>query len=167
MEIAVREATWADGAAVRDVHVASIEGLGVRGYDAEQVAAWAGGLQPDDYAIDARETYFVVAERGDRLVGFGTLTNEPGDHFRKPVGAEVTAVYVRPAVARRGVGSRLYGALESHARDEGVDSLGLWASRHAVPFYEAHGYERVSERVHEFGDGVEGTVVEMHKALGP
>ena len=66
---------------------------------------------------------------------------------------------------RNGVGTRLYTELEAEARQRGVESLGLWASRNAVSFYEAQGYRPVTEHTIEFDDGVEGTVVEMRKQL--
>lgn len=165
MDVTVREAVPADRRAVRDVHLASIEGFGGEAYDERQVEAWAHDRSPDAYPIETPETYFVVAAADDRVVGFGWLQPDAGDYFERPVDGEITAVYVHPSVARRGVGSRLYDALEAHARNLAVESLGLWASRNAVPFYEAKGYRRVTEHVHEFHDGVEGTVVEMCKSL--
>jgi hypothetical protein len=39
----------------------------------------------------------------------------------------------------------------------------LTASLNAMPFYEQHGYERLREQRHEFGDEVTGRVVEMRK----
>ncbi|XVH33258.1 GNAT family N-acetyltransferase (plasmid) [Haloferacaceae archaeon DSL9] len=83
--------------------------------------------------------------------------------------AEVTGVYVHPSVARQGVGTRIYTELERRARTHDVQTVGLSASRNAVAFYEAHGYERVREYTHAFSShestGVTGTVVEMKKKL--
>lgn len=168
----VREATAADADAVRRVHRASIEGLATEAYDREQVDAWAAGCESADYAaaIEANEGAYVVAESEGRTVGFGSLQLAPPGGYEAAVDAEVTGVYVHPSVAREGVGSRVYGELERRARERGVRTLGLEASRNAVPFYEAHGYERVTERTHEFSahesTGVTGTVVEMTKDLG-
>ncbi|QSG09790.1 Acetyltransferase (GNAT) family [Halapricum desulfuricans] len=50
---------------------------------------------------------------------------------------------------------------------DGSNSLGLWASRNAVSFYEAQGHERVMEHNHEYQDGIELTLVEMEKQLIP
>lgn len=165
MQITVREATVDDADRIRDVHVASIEGLAEQAYDESQVAAWAHDRDPDEYPIDAPETYAVVAERDDRLVGFGWTKADADDYFLAAADGEITAVYVRPSVAGEGVGSRIYGELEAHARGQGVESLGLWASLNAVAFYESRGFTRVTDHVHEFHDGVEGTVVEMRKSL--
>lgn len=157
----VREATPADAGAIFEVHRASIEVLGREGYDEAQVAAWGEGGSPDDYELDDPGLQFVVAEREGRVVGFGCLAVEPGEHLDADVDAEVTAVYVHPSAARQGVGSALLADLERRARERGSRSLGLWASLNAVPFYESRGYDRVGERTHEFSGGVEGRVVEM------
>lgn len=146
------------------MHLASIEGLAGGDYDDEQVAAWAHDRDPGDYPIGSPDAHVVVAERGDRVVGFGWMKPDADDYFEAAVEGEITAVYVHPSVAREGVGTRIYDELEATARQYGIDSLGLWASRNAVSFYEAQGYRRVTEHVVEFHDDVEGTVVEMRKA---
>jgi putative acetyltransferase len=85
------------------------------------------------------------------------------------VGAEVTGVYVLPSVARNGVGTAIYEELERRAHEHGLAELGLLASLPAVPFYEGHGYDHVTEYDHEFssheGTGVTGSIVEMKKVL--
>lgn len=77
----------------------------------------------------------------------------------------MTAVYVRPEIAREGVGSALLAELERVAHERGIETLGLWASLPALPFYLAQGYERVAEHTHEFAPGVEGRIVEMQTEL--
>ena len=102
-------------------------------------------------------------------MGFGRLTADPSGGYEGDPDAEVTAVYVLPAVARESVGSRIYEELERRVRERGVEVVALTASLPAVPFYEAHGYDRVAERDHEFSGreetGVTGRVVEMRKKL--
>lgn len=170
-EMRIRDAKPADSEAIREVHATSITELGREAYTDEQVAAWAQGCESADYtaAIEADEIEFIVAEGDDGVVGFGSLKLAPPDSYDAPVDAEVTGVYVHPSVAREGVGSRLYTELEQRARGHGVQHLGLLASRNAVPFYDSHGYERVTEQTHEFSShestGVTGVVVEMEKSL--
>lgn len=165
----VREATPSDADAVREVHRASIEGLGPAAYAKEQVEAWARGCETAEYsAIDEDDCYFVVAE-DESVVGFGSLRFSSPDGYEAAVDAEVTGLYVHPSVARRGVGSAMLADLEHRAREEGVRTLGLTSSLNAVPFYASQGYERVREYDHEFSGhaaiGVEGRVVEMRKEL--
>jgi Acetyltransferases len=174
MDVILREAVPDDAPRMRDVHLASIEALGPQAYSDEQVAAWAHERDPAEYPIETDETHVLVAEADgdtnsegrDRIVGFGWLKPEADDYLEVAVDGEITTLYVHPAVAREGVGTRLYTELEAKARRRGVESLGLWASRNAVPFYEAQGYRRVTDHTIEFDDGVEGTVVEMRKLLG-
>lgn len=164
----IREAVPSDSGAIRRVHRESILELGVEAYDKQQVEAWADGTESADYTagIESGAEYFVVPETDSgEVVGFGSITFESPEAYEADVDAEVTGVYVHPAVAGEGVGSRLCETLEAAARDRGTASIGLWASRNAVSFYESHGYERVRERTHEFSADVAMTVVEMHKQL--
>ncbi|MFC7073429.1 GNAT family N-acetyltransferase [Halovenus rubra] len=165
MSLIVRDAAPEDAPAIRDVHLASIEGLAGQSYADEQVAAWAHDRDPDEYPIDSPETRFLVAEKAPHIVGLGWMRVDADDYLQCDADGEITAVYVHPTVAREGVGSQLYNDLEAAAQLCGVESLGLWASRNAVPFYAKEGYERVTEHVHEFDERVEATVVEMYKPL--
>lgn len=165
MTVTLREARPDDANRVRDLHIAAIEGLDTDAYDDEQVAAWAHDREPESYPIESAETHFVVAEADDRQVGFGWLQTKADGYAAASVDGELTAVYVHPSAARQGVGSRIRAELEAAARGRGIDKLGLWASKNAVPFYEAAGYRRVTDHTVEFDDGVSGTVVEMIKHL--
>lgn len=169
-DVTVREATPADGEAIRAVHRESILGLGPAAYDEEQVEAWAAGCVDADYAAGIEsEDPFLVATAGEEVVGFGSLSVGPPEDYTVDVDGEVTGVYVRPAHAGRGVGSRLLATLEDRARAAGIDRLGLTASANAVGFYESRGYERVRTYRHEFSaersTGITGRVVEMERRL--
>ncbi|GAA0192084.1 GNAT family N-acetyltransferase [Halobaculum roseum] len=192
--VTVREATGDDAAAVCRVHEASIRGLGTRGYDAEQVEAWAGDRSPADYdhlgndaprydtvavdsgAVDAGagdgEPSGRDTDDGGRVVGFGTLIPSRRDYLADGPGAgppgTVEAVYVHPDRAGEGVGTALLADLERAAGDRGLGALGMHASLNAVGFYERHGYTRVRAVTHEFGGDdceVTGTVVELWKRI--
>jgi putative acetyltransferase len=163
MDVSVRRAVVGDAHQIRDLHLASIEGFGRESYTEKQVAAWAHDRDPDEYPIESEDTYFVVAEDEAGIVGFGWMKPDAGEYFQTEVEAEITAIYIHPSVSRNGVGSRIYAELETEVIRQDIDSLGLWASRNAVPFYEAQGYECVADHSYEYQDGVELTVVEMVK----
>ncbi|MFB6085690.1 MAG: GNAT family N-acetyltransferase [Halodesulfurarchaeum sp.] len=165
MSLSIRRARPEDAEAIRDVHLASIRGLGGECYSPEQVEAWAHDRDSADYPIEDPETAVFVAERGGSIVGFGWLSPEPAADFDAPVDGKITAIYVHPAVARQGIGTTIYEALETRARELGLESLGLWASLNAVPFYEGHGFTSVREADYEFDERVEGRVLEMRKTL--
>jgi len=161
----IRPGNAEDAEAVADAHHAAIEELGATVYDDQQVAAWSAGRSPDDYEFGGDDRDVFVAEIDGAVRGFGWLSHEPGEHLTAHVDGEVTGMYVHPDVAREGVGTALLERLETRARERGLDALGMWASMNAVPFYETQGYERVAERVHEFGGGVTGRVLELRKDL--
>ncbi|MDB9281265.1 GNAT family N-acetyltransferase, partial [Halorubrum ezzemoulense] len=150
MDISVREAVAEDAQQICDVHLSSIEELGKQSYTQEQVAAWAHGRDPEEYPIESEDTYFVVAEDVTDVVGFGWMKPEAGEYLQTEVEGEITAIYIHPSAARNGVGSRIYGELERKALQQDIESIGMWASRNAVLFYEAQGYEQVGEHSYEF-----------------
>lgn len=178
----LRPARESDTERMAAAHAAATVALGRAAYDERQVRAWALGRY--EYPVDEDGVHLVVAVRErtedaentpensyDEVLGFAEVRFEPADYLSSvegreaPPGGEVRAMYVHPAVARQGVGQALYDDLERAARAEGVDSLGLWASLNAVPFYERQGFRRVAEHDHEFAGAVGATVVEMHKTL--
>jgi putative acetyltransferase len=167
----IREATTADTEAIRRVHRESIEELGPAAYSSEQVAAWARGCASANYiaSIESDDACFVIAEREDEVLGFGSLSFDSPTEYEASVDAEVTGVYVHPSAARDGIGTDLLVALEREARNHGVGTLGLSASLNALGFYERHGYEQVRTYDHEFASdlstGVTGRVVEMKADL--
>ena len=166
----IRDATDDDASAIRQVHEASIRGLGPEAYDDRQVEAWATGCASADYAasIDEDGNEFVVAEDDGTILGFGSLSHDASG-YPIEVDAEVTAVYVAPSVARNGVGTAILDEVETRARARGAERLVLTASKNAVSFYQRHGYVRHRSIQHEFSPGastgVTGTVVEMVKPL--
>jgi putative acetyltransferase len=164
--LSIRRARAGDGETIRRIHLASIRGLGGRAYPEEVVEAWAHDRDPEEYPIDEDDTAVFLAEQAGSVVGFGWITYGGDPDFRAAVDGKIGAVYVHPSVARQGVGTTIYQALETRAREAGLESLGLWASLPAVPFYEAQGYERVREVEYEFDDGVTGLTLEMKKGLG-
>lgn len=168
--VQVRDAKPSDRAAIRDVHVASVQGLAAEAYGDAVVEAWAAeedrGL--DGYDVDSAENVFLVAVADGEVVGFGELADGPDatDGYEFAADAEIRAVYVAPDSAGEGVGAALLAELERRGRDRGVSTVALTASVNAAGFYEAHGYERVEEAEHAFGGGdATGPVVVMRGRL--
>lgn len=154
--IVVRWATDEDAPGIAGVHVAAIRGLAASHYDRSQIAAWSAGKEPARYreALAAGERLLVAEGDDGAIVGFAARRGE-----------EVRAVYVAPAVARQGVGSRLLAALEDDARARGELGLHLDASLNAAPFYAAHGYAERSRGRHALRGGAEIECVQMSKRL--
>ena len=155
MTFNVRRARREDTDAIGRVHVAAIRELCRNHYSPAEIEAWAAPRKPEHYLEAIRHKEFYVAD-DDGIVGFGTLN---------PAGGEVEAVYVHPAVNRRGVGRELLRTLEWRAREFGLKSLHLCASLNAVQFYERANFERQQDTSHRLASGVEIACVLMSKEL--
>ena len=156
--ITIRAATAKDASLIAVVHAASIRGLASKHYEAAQVAAWAGRKEPERYeqALRDGEVMF-VAQRGDGvIVGFGSYRAD-----------EVRAVYVDPTHARRGIGTRLLSAIETHAMEQGEAVVHLSSSLNAVAFYSVRGYVEQERASHPLRGGGELECVVMTKMLAP
>ena len=99
---------------------------------------------PDDIE-DVQSAYidtggeFLVAELDNDVVGMGGLRVD---------GTEGELFRMRVAIDRQGegIGTALLDALESAARERGVERLSAWTAKRqsaAVGFYPNHGYEQV------------------------
>ncbi|ELY54253.1 GNAT family N-acetyltransferase [Natronolimnohabitans innermongolicus] len=173
--VALREATTADAAAIADAHAAAIRELGSESYDDAQVEAWLSNVRGERYPLEEAGIRVVVAERngaGDSaeredsgdIVGFGLLDLEPSGVDEPAVGT-IGAVYVHPDAVREGVGSAILERLESAAREAGLETLRLTASRNAIDFYSKRGYEGVETVSLDMTDEVSLAALRMRKRL--
>ena len=121
----------ADASALAALFRASIEELAAEDYDEDQRAAWAS-LADDETAFGARlaGALTIVALIEGQIAGFASLRDN----------STFDMLYVRPDVARQGVGSALADAVERLAEGRGVKTLGVDASDAARDFFTARGY---------------------------
>jgi GNAT superfamily N-acetyltransferase len=127
--VRIRRARPGEAAAVTGVMRAAVRGQRGR-YPAAVLAAW--GSLPALYhrwAMGAGGERYLVAARGVRLLGYAAWR-----------GGEVTALFVRPGEAGRGLGARLLARVEAAARAAGARRLTVVAARGAVRFYLAQGW---------------------------
>ncbi|EMA10052.1 MULTISPECIES: GNAT family N-acetyltransferase [Haloarcula] len=165
MDVRFRDATQADVDRLCEVNRAAIEAVGNEQYNERQISAWKSGVDASLYPIGDAETHFLVAETDEHVIGFGWMKPEADEYFTVDVHGEITGMYVHPSAAGKGIGTRLLDKLERFAREASVDSLGLWASLNAVPFYKKCGYKTVTEQTLEYDDGTEVPVEEMKRML--
>ncbi|WP_436348045.1 GNAT family N-acetyltransferase [Natronorubrum sp. FCH18a] len=165
--VTLREATSADAESIGDTHAASIRALGPDAYDERQVRAWLSNVPPDRYPLEDPDHHVVVAELedgDDEIVGFGVLDYDSDGRDDRSTG-EIGAVYVHPDHVREGVGRAILAALESAARDAGLETLVLTASRNAIDFYRRQGYEEIETVSLEMAEGVRLECLRMRTAL--
>lgn len=154
-ELIIRRATLEDRQAIYEIQRSAILETCRRSYPEEDVTVWAGLLSPDSYhAIHDR--YFVVAERGGRILGFGQLDEQEG---------EVEAIYVSPAAERAGIGSAILRHLEARARECGLKELKVRSTLNAESFYARHGYQHLALIRYRLVPSLMLNCVEMRKQL--
>src|SRR5829696_6854922 len=95
-------------------------------YSDEQLEAWAPGVpDPEEWHARMAGRRTLVAEEGGEVVGFVELEYDGG----------------------RGVGRRLYEAVERKARGQGLGWIFTEASITARPFFEQQGFRVVREQM--------------------
>jgi putative acetyltransferase len=134
-----RPARPGDAAAIADLYLRSVTGLGPRDYAPDQVAAWAGRA-PSAEAVAARNadgrTVIVAVDADDRPVAFGDV--EPDGH--------IDFLYCAPEFAGRGAAAAVYDRLEESARAAGVARLHTEASEAARRFFARRGFRELHRR---------------------
>ncbi|BDG03633.1 GNAT family N-acetyltransferase [Anaeromyxobacter oryzae] len=155
----LRRATLADAALLARVRRASVRGLASGAYSSRQIALWSRlGAVYDRWTLGPGGERAFVAERSGRAAGWAAFTLGPP--------AELTALFVRPAEAGRGVGTALLARVEAEARRRGAGRLVVQASLNGAAFYRARGF-RGTRRIRvplPDGEGLEA--IRMSKRLG-
>jgi GNAT superfamily N-acetyltransferase len=152
--LSLRPASEADRRELWRIHSAAVETFCPGAYSRLEVRTWVDLLRPDGYLRPDVPRTVLVAERGERLVGFGQLDAELG---------ELEALYVEPGEAGHGVGSTLLTTLELVAWRSGARTMNLDASLNAEPFYEARGYIRLHAARRVLTPEVQLSCVRMQK----
>lgn len=133
----LRDYRDSDGPATLEVFLRAIRLTAARDYSPEQVAAWASDeIDPAGWAARRAAVRTRVAEVDGRVVGF-TDVDEHG---------YVDMLFVDPAFARQGVATALLDWVLTTARERGSAELSTHASLTARPFFEAQGFEVVTEQ---------------------
>lgn len=155
--ILIRRAVPEDCAQLWQVHTQAIRQSTRTHYTPEEVQAWAGFLSVEGYRPNIAANLFLVAQESQSLLGFAELDRSTGS---------IEAVYVAPTFLRRGIGTQLLQALETHARKGGLTRLDVLSSLNAVPFYTGAGYKTIGKATHAIpGSPIVLRCVHMEKLL--
>lgn len=145
--------------AVRELHKASFAALAQDSHTPEQIAAHLGLIDREDYAADLGRSHLLVMENGAELAATsGWLAHES-----EPATARIRKVFVRPDLARQGVGKYMVMTAEKIAASNGYRRFFVRANVNAVPLYRALGYRPVDQGEMPAAGGVVLPVVFMRK----
>lgn len=110
-------------------------------------------------------TYYVARE-GDQIVGAGGWTMAaPGGARTRPRTGHIRHVVTDHTRTRQGIGRALMGRIFETAQAAGVVRLDAQATRTAVPFYRAMGFEILGEIDVPLRPGIVFPAVLMARAL--
>ena len=147
-QIAIRRATADDCRAVHDIVLRALRETNAKDYPASVINRLILTL-PEKVASNLDAWHSFVAIVDGRVVGTASLS-----------GDTVKSVFVHPDYQRRGVATKLMGAVENAALAQSVRALNVQSSITALPFYAKWGFDIVREQFY----GEERTVV-MSKAI--
>jgi len=145
LAITLRKAAWADQPALLALHERALRQMSLGHYRASQIDAFiAAGTLDEELIWEGR--YF-IAEVDGVLAGCGGWGQQvPGYLSATPDGEEMSrlrAMYVDPALARRGIARQLVRHIESDVLAHGHPMLSLDALVSGVALYRALGYQAV------------------------
>ena len=156
-DMKIRKASNADAENIARLHVASIMNLCVNHYTRDQLNAWTSVLIPSIYDQALREKVFLVAyDSQQHLLGLGIFDIEH---------AEVSAIYIHPDAAGKGIGSKLLNELEKLARNSNIVTITIHSTLNAQGFYAAHGYLEQELTFHTLPNGSKLECVRMVKDM--
>lgn len=155
-------ATPADAAEVTEVLSASYSRLWQGHYAESDLAALLPLVTQANPQLLASGRFFLAVSDG-RCAGCGGWSiAAPGKSGRITPGlGHVRHFAVHPDHLRKGVGSAIYNACLSQARDEGLVRMEAWSSLPAVPFYERLGFRVIEHFTVQFPGGVGLASVKM------
>ncbi len=125
-------------------------------YSKIELVQWTSSLSSLEYEDAISEGEIVVAHRNNLKVGFGQYKKE---------WQEIKELYVKPSVARTGVGLRLALHLEECARVDKVKILRTFSSLNAVEFYRSCGFQPLERKELEVAKSLFLPFMQMEKAL--
>ena len=162
LEIVLRAAAAADLAAIRRLHAMSFAALARQEHSPAQIAAHAALIAAPEYATDVLRSHLMLAlSAAGEIVGTAGWIAVP-EEWRT---ARIRKVFVHPAWARRGIGTRILELCEQAARAEGFSRAEMGATLTGVAFYQRHGYAEFEPMDLPLANGEVLPIVRMAKLL--
>jgi GNAT superfamily N-acetyltransferase len=178
----IRIALETDIPALHVLIEASVRGLQVADYTPAQIEGALGTALGLDTQLIRDQTFFVVeaplteGSSEQKLVGCGgwskrkTLFGSDHTSLREPDlldpatdAARIRAIFVHPAVARRGLGSLILSHVEAAAQGAGFRRFEMGSTLTGFPLYRIRGYVEVERVTIPLWNGESVVVIRMIK----
>ena len=176
-QVAIRRATEADVPALHALIEASVRGLQANDYTPAEIEGALGHALGLDSQLVADGTYFIAEVDGEMVASGGwsyraTLCGSDGMTGREPASldpardaAKIRAIFVHPAWARKGLGTRMLAHCEQQAKEAGFTRLEMGSTLTGAPLYRLRGYEERERLAIPLPNGEALPVIRMCKSL--
>jgi GNAT superfamily N-acetyltransferase len=179
-EFQIRTAVAADIAVLTDLIEQSVRKLSRDDYSPEQMDAAIGNVLGLDTQLIKDRTYFVAcpAEQPEMIAGCGgwsyrkTLCGSDQAPNREMTAldpqhdaAKIRAIFVHPAWARRGLGTRMLKYCEEAAMQAGFHRFEMGSTLTGVPLYALRGYQACERIEISLPNGSTLPVLRMVKSI--
>lgn len=161
MSFTLRPSTLADLAPVEALLARAYPVLLAQDYSADVLARALPVISRAQPDLLASGTYFLAVEGDGVLLGAGGWTPDA----RQQNLGHVRHVVTDDRAVRRGVGRAILSHALASARAAGIARMACTATRTAVPFYRALGFEEIGPVDLQLAPGVAFPAVEMTQAL--
>lgn len=160
LDVTLRPLMPDDLAEVGRLHARAFAALAATHHTPVQIAAHTALTGAPDYADDLRRSHLTLA-----VSAIGGIVGSAGwiAVAEEPATARIRKVFVDPALARRGLATRLVSAAEAQALAQGHRRLIVRANVNAVPLYQRLGYVSMRSGTMDTPDGVALPVAFMTK----
>jgi len=133
----LRRGNISDIDTLKSLYAGTIRNVCCADYDEQQIGVWSANEKDDSrWNKVAREQTVIVAEDGNEITGFCTLTNR----------GYIDLFFVHMNHQRKGIARVLYRELEKFAAEQGVLLLTADVSKTARPFFESMGFDLIAEQ---------------------
>jgi putative acetyltransferase len=141
MEIDIRQAKIEDLPFITSIFRDTIIHINSKDYSDKQIRVWSSGANDvDKWEERIKNSYFIVAENRDNIVGFAYLIK--GYYF--------DGLFVHKDFQHKGIGTHLLRIIESQVISEGFEIIKSDVSITALPFFENQFYDVDKKQMKNF-----------------
>ncbi|MEE1883813.1 GNAT family N-acetyltransferase [Pedobacter flavus] len=129
--ISIRKANTLDCDKIRLLYKSTVESMELPEYNAQHRIVWAASADDADAWLKRiTNQYFIVAEHGGNIIGFGSVSAE----------GYLDLLYVDFDFQRKGVGRKILKNLESHCSKSKIHELWADVNNSSQYYFQRHGF---------------------------
>ncbi|ATP57475.1 GNAT family N-acetyltransferase [Pedobacter ginsengisoli] len=137
-KIKLRTAITADIASITQLYTETVLTVCTGEYNQNELETWASlGQNLERWKDRIKNQYFLIAELGEKIVGFASLSHE----------GYLDVFYIHKDYQRRGIAFTLYNTLEEQAIRLSLKNIIADVSKTAKPFFEKQGFLTLREQL--------------------